>query len=72
MFKDLTNKPRSILPRVEIFEDHLNIGLQNRKIDICSVPNLLQIDPKIVVDENVSHSYDVGPGDIGMFFLQGI
>ncbi len=32
MFKELTNKSLSILPRIEIFEYLLNIGLQNRKI----------------------------------------
>jgi len=53
-------------------ENRSYLGLENRQVDPNRVPDLHQVDPEILVHEDVSHTNDIGPGNIRMLIPQRI
>lgn len=52
------------------FKDHPNFPLHFRKVDGGRIPDLGNINAKIVVDKDMPHSYDILPRDSDMRFTK--
>ena len=49
--------------RRRLFENSFDLLLQMRQIFFCSIPDFVKIDTKVLVDQEMTHSDDILPGN---------
>lgn len=45
-------------------QDPFDLLLQPRKILVCGIPDLIEIDPEVLVNKKMSHGNDIFPGNL--------